>query len=87
MSSNYATVIVDSATSQLRYIAPIHQFQNWGPNQNPSIPLNKMMSQSNSCNVMTITNNNIGIGTTTPSATCCCKYNKSHFYDCFRWCR
>lgn len=66
MSSNYSTILVDSVTNQLRYLAPIHQFQNWGPNQNPSNPLSNIISQINSCNVMTIRNSFVGIGTVDP---------------------
>ena len=65
--SNYSTILVDSGINQLRYIAPIHQFQNWGPNQDLHKPLSNIISQVNACNVMTITNANIGIGTTNPS--------------------
>lgn len=66
MSSNYSTIMVDSVTNQLRYLAPIHQFQNWGPNQNPYNPLSNIISQINSCNVMTIINSFVGIGTVDP---------------------
>lgn len=65
-SSNYSTVLVDTITNQIRYIAPKHQFQNWGPNKNPNLSLSLMMAQSNSCNVMSVANNCIGIGTTNP---------------------
>lgn len=68
-SSNYTTIVVDTISNQLRYISPIHQFQNWGPNQNPNNSFSTMTSQINSCNVMTITNNMIGIGTTSPQTT------------------
>lgn len=67
-SSNYSTVLVDSVTNQIRYIAPKHQFQNWGPNQNPNLSLTSMMAQSNSCNVMSIANNCVGIGTINPQS-------------------
>jgi hypothetical protein len=67
MTSNYSTILVDSGTNQLRYIAPVHQFQNWNFNQLlKNTPLSSLMAQSNACNVMTIMNNNIGIGTTIP---------------------
>jgi len=67
-SSNYSTILVDSVTNQLRYISPIHQFQNWGPNQNPKNPIGTILSQANACNIMTIRNNYIGIGTTNPQS-------------------
>ena len=66
MASNYSTILVDNTINQLRYVAPIHQFQNWGPNQNPNISLCNMISQTSAYNVMTIVNQNIGIGTTNP---------------------
>lgn len=66
MASNYSTILVDNTINQLRYVAPIHQFQNWGPNQNPNISLCNMISQTSAYNVMTIINQNIGIGTTNP---------------------
>jgi len=65
-NSNYSTILVDSGINQLRYIAPIHQFQNWGPNQDLHKPLSNIISQVNAYNVMTITNTNIGIGTINP---------------------
>lgn len=65
-TSNYSTILVDSITNQLRYLAPTHQFQNWGPNQNPYSSLSNMISQVNSCNVMTLKNTFVGIGTTNP---------------------
>lgn len=67
-SSNYSTIVVDTLNSQLRYIAPIHQFQNWGVNQNPNNPLSNILSQINATNAMTIASNFIGIGTTNPKS-------------------
>uniref|UniRef100_A0A6C0KW04 Peptidase S74 domain-containing protein n=1 Tax=viral metagenome TaxID=1070528 RepID=A0A6C0KW04_9ZZZZ len=67
-SSNYSTIVVDTLNSQLRYIAPIHQFQNWGINQNPNNPLSNILSQINATNAMTIASNFIGIGTTNPKS-------------------
>lgn len=66
-TSNYSTILVDSATNQLRYLAPIHQFQNWGVDKDPYRPLSNIISQVNSCNVMTIKNLYVGIGTTNPT--------------------
>jgi Chaperone of endosialidase len=66
-SSNYSTILVDSKTNQLRYLAPIHQFQNWGANQNPYTTLSNMVTQSHSIDVLTITNSNVGIGTVLPA--------------------
>ena len=68
MSSNYSSILVDSISQQIRYLAPIHQFQTWGPNQNPNIPFSTMMSSTNASNVMTISGTNIGIGTSNPNA-------------------
>jgi hypothetical protein len=67
MTSNYSTVLVDSVTNQIRYIAPKHQFQNWSVNQNPNQSFSTLMAQANACNVMTITSNYVGIGTVSPT--------------------
>ena len=67
MTSNYSTVLVDSITNQIRYIAPKHQFQNWSVNQNPNQSFSTLMAQANACNVMTITSNYVGIGTVSPT--------------------
>jgi hypothetical protein len=68
MASNYSSILVDCISQQLRYLAPIHQFQTWGPNQNPNIPFSTMMSSTNASTVMTINGTNIGIGTSNPNA-------------------
>jgi Chaperone of endosialidase len=66
-ASNYTTVLVDTVTNQLRYIAPKHQFQTWGPNQNPNQAFGNIMAQTSACNVMTMSGSGlVGIGTTNP---------------------
>jgi hypothetical protein len=65
--SNYATIVLDQASSQLRHVAPRHTFQNLGSAASGNVSLSNLLAPTSHTTVMTITNGNVGIGTTMPT--------------------
>lgn len=68
-AANFATIITENNSSNIRVLANNISFQNWGGKQIASgASLATNLSASSNVTVMTIAGCNVGIGSTTPSA-------------------
>lgn len=62
-----SNAVISPAVDQIRYLANSHIWQTWGNGINSNLPLKTINAISNHNTIMTLSNLNVGIGTTIPN--------------------